>query len=66
DLEHAIGTLIPLQTATALCAVLKRTSPRIYKDQLVAVRGLLEEHREVEGDLETAITDLQDNSHIFT
>ena len=56
DLEHAIGTLIPPQTATALCAVLKRTSPRIYKDQLVAVRGLLEEHREVDADLITELS----------
>src|SRR3546814_5308660 len=37
DLEQAIAALIPHETAAALCAVLKRTSPRIYKDQLVAV-----------------------------
>src|SRR3546814_11631213 len=41
DLEQAIAALIPHETAAALCAVLKRTSPRIYKDQLVAVRALL-------------------------
>src|SRR3546814_5013537 len=45
DLEQAIAALIPHETAAALCAVLKRTSPRIYKDQLVAVRALLRDHQ---------------------
>lgn len=44
DLEQAIASLIPADTAQALCTVLKRTSPRIYKDQLVAVRTLLHAH----------------------
>src|SRR3546814_3117658 len=35
DLEQAIAALIPHETAAALCAVLKRTSPRIYKDQQI-------------------------------
>src|SRR3546814_5523602 len=38
DLEQAIAALIPHETAAALCAVLKRTSPRIYKDQLGALQ----------------------------
>src|SRR3546814_7750045 len=45
DLEQAIAALIPHETAAALCAVLKRTSPRIYKDQHVAVRALLRDHQ---------------------
>lgn len=48
DLEQAIASLIPKECAQALCAALKRTSPRIYKDQLVAVRGLLQNHTPVD------------------
>lgn len=44
DLEQAIMSMMPTDTALALCAVLKRTSPRIYRDQLVAVRSLLQAH----------------------
>lgn len=44
DLEASIAESVGSQTATALCALLKRTSPRIYKDQLVAVRDLLCSH----------------------
>lgn len=41
DLEQAIADVVPAHTAQALCAVIKQTSPRIYKDQLVAVRDIL-------------------------
>lgn len=51
DLEQSITTLIPESIARALCALLKRTSPRIYKDQLVAVRGLLKDHQCVDPEL---------------
>ena len=51
DLEQSITTLIPESIARALCALLKRTSPRIYKDQLVAVRGLLKDHQFVDSEL---------------
>ena len=34
-------------TGTRLCALLKATSPRIYKDQLVALKGLLARHPEL-------------------
>lgn len=44
DLETAIGQQIGEATGNRLCALLKATSPRIYKDQLVALRGLLSRH----------------------
>ena len=34
-------------TGARLCAQLKATSPRIYKDQLVALRGLLRQHTDL-------------------
>lgn len=56
DLEQAVATLVPTDTAQALCALLKRSSPRIYKDQLVAVRALLQEHMPVDMDLVVDLT----------
>ncbi len=56
DLEQAIAALIPPETGAALCAVLKRTSPRIYKDQLVAVRALLQDHQPVDAVLMTGLS----------
>lgn len=56
DLELAIAALIPQETAAALCAVLKRSSPRIYKDQLVAVRALLQDHQPVDAVLMTGLS----------
>ena len=44
DLEAAIRGKIGEETGQRLCALLKRTSPRIYKDQLSAVRSLLARH----------------------
>src|SRR3546814_17386513 len=60
DLEQAIAALIPHETAAALCAVLKRTSPRIYKDQLVAVRALLRDHQLADTVLVTALSQRQE------
>lgn len=42
DLEQAIAARIGEALGTALCARLRATSPRIYKDQLRAVRALLD------------------------
>ena len=47
DLEVAIGQQVGQATGTRLCALLKATSPRIYKDQLVALKGLLTPHPEL-------------------
>ena len=44
DLEAAIGEQIGQATAERLCRLLKLTSPRIYKDQLVALRKLLDQY----------------------
>ena len=44
DLEAAIGDLIGEETGARLCALIKATSPRIYKDQLSAVKRLLTAH----------------------
>lgn len=48
DLEQAISALLPTDQGTLLCRLLQRTSPRIYKDQLVAARSLLREHAPVD------------------
>src|SRR3546814_3270899 len=50
----------PHETAAALCAVLKRTSPRIYKDQLVAVRALLRDHQLADTVLVTDLSQRQE------
>jgi len=44
DLEAAISERVGQATGARLCARLKATSPRIYKDQRVALRGLLNSH----------------------
>lgn len=48
DLETAITQQLPGSLGETLCQLLKRTSPRIYKDQLVAARDLLRAHAPVE------------------
>ena len=47
DLEAAIGEQVGQATGARLCAQLKATSPRIYKDQLAALRGLLRQHTDL-------------------
>jgi len=44
ELEAAIEAQLDEDVGRQLCRLLKRTSPRIYKDQLRAVRNLLREH----------------------
>jgi transposase len=44
DLESTIAGLLAPDQAAALCRLLKATSPRIYKDQLVGARDLLKAH----------------------
>ncbi|AWB35851.1 IS21 family transposase [Orrella marina] len=46
-LEADIDALIGSQTGGQLCQQLKRSEPKIYKDQLVAVRELLKRHKTV-------------------
>lgn len=53
DLEATIGEQVGQTTGARLCGLLKATSPRIYKDQLVALRELLRQH----GDLPQALLD---------
>lgn len=48
DLENAVAELVGPETGSALCAALQRTSPRVYKDQLVAVRNLMRTHAPVD------------------
>lgn len=49
QLEQAIAALIgDSDIAQALCQQLKRSEPRIYKDQLLAVRNLLAKHSPLE------------------
>ena len=47
DLEQRIAALIGRTPGNALCAQLKRSEPKIYKDQLVATLGLLQSHAPV-------------------
>ena len=47
DLEATIGEQVGQATGARLCAQLKATSPRIHKDQLVALRGLLRQHTDL-------------------
>jgi len=44
DYERAIGELIGASEGGRLCALLKATSPTIYKDQLLAAKRLLRAH----------------------
>lgn len=46
DLEAAVIDRLGEVPGTALCALLKQTSPRIYKDQLAGVKALLK-HRDI-------------------
>ena len=48
DLERCIDSILPDDLGATLCQLLKRTSPRIYKDQLVAARDLLMAHAPVD------------------
>jgi transposase len=48
DLEQEIAALIGTDPGAALCAQLKRTEPKIYKDQLVGARSLLRRHGPVD------------------
>jgi transposase len=48
DLEQGIAALVGLAPGAALCAQLKRSEPKIYKDQLVATRDLLRAHSPVD------------------
>lgn len=48
DLETAVVGLLPAPAGDSLCRLLKRTSPRIYKDQLVAARDLLRLHTPID------------------
>lgn len=55
-LEQTIEQCLPTEVGGRLCQLLKATSPRIYKDQLVGVRDLLRRHGPVEPDLLEALT----------
>ncbi len=44
DLEQAIAALVGAEPGAALCAQLKRSEPKIYKDQLAGARSLLRRH----------------------
>jgi len=48
NLEHGIDSILPDGLGATLCQLLKRTSPCIYKDQLVAARDLLMAHAPVD------------------
>jgi transposase len=47
DLEASIRERIGAELAQPLCAVLKKTSPKIYKDQLVGTDRILKQHEEL-------------------
>jgi len=51
DLEAAIQDRVGQAVGERLCRVLKATSPRIYKDQLVAVRRLLSQQEVIDREL---------------
>lgn len=51
NLEADINDLIGSETGHRLCQQLKRSEPRIYKDQLVAARNLLKHHAPVDPEL---------------
>jgi len=50
-LEQAIQTLVGHDTGIALCTLLKRSEPKIYKDQLAGVRDQLKTHHPVATEL---------------
>ncbi len=45
QLEAAVIEQLGEASGNALCALLKQTSPRIYKDQLVGLKSLLKRHK---------------------
>jgi hypothetical protein len=51
DLEAAIAESLPQALAARLCALLKRSEPRIYRDQLRGVGRLLVAHAPVDNGL---------------
>lgn len=51
DLERSIAEHLSTELGATLCKLIQRTSPRIYKDQLVAVRDLLKTYAPVDVDL---------------
>lgn len=56
ELEQAIAEQLPTEAAETLCGLLKLTSPRIYKDQLVGLRELLNRHGPVDAELLETLT----------
>lgn len=56
ELEQAIGQCLPAGACETLCHLLKTTSPKIYKDQLLGVRDLLARHGPVEAELLEVLT----------
>jgi len=56
ELEQAVAEQLPAEAGETLCALLKLTSPRIYKDQLVGVRDLLQRHGPVDAELLETLT----------
>lgn len=56
ELEASIAESLPNEVGQALCRLLKATSPRIYKDQLVGVRDLLRRHAPVAPELLEVLT----------
>lgn len=60
-LESAVCQQLPDGVGQALCRLLKKTSPKIYKDQLAGVRDLLQRYTPVDDGL---IHDLTERSHL--
>src|SRR3546814_15241018 len=58
--RHTICALVTGVQTCALPILLKRTSPRIYKDQLVAVRALLRDHQLADTVLVTDLSQRQE------
>ena len=56
-LESEIDTLIGNEIGHQLCQQLKRSEPKIYKDQLVATRNLLKRHEPVDPVLITTLAE---------
>jgi len=48
DLEQQVSELIGAQVAACLCSQIQRTEPKIYKDQLYALRNLLRQYADVD------------------
>lgn len=56
ELEQAIAQHLPDGAGETLCRLLKATSPRIYKDQLLGVRDVLKRHGPLEPELLEILT----------